>query len=243
MSRLDRICGVKSGANGNNYVNVYDASGHRVEKGTVNVYGVCGSSPGNGFSMTSEAVLGQNGEEFAEYTPSGGWATNVYANGELLATYQGSNLYFALNDWQGTKRVIANVTAATGLGHYVAGFYNLPFGEDFGPYTAEPSSHHFTGQLYDAETYLDYFGARHFAPVFEMWVCRMPQCSIGRPGPDLRCQNPECKQWFRVQDALLPNHDRWIAALNIWPVKRQCYHCKRYNELWEADLQVGMPES
>ena len=208
---LDRICAVKSGANGNSYVNVYDASGHRVEKGTVNSYSNCGASSSNGFSMTSEAVLGRSGEEFAEYTPSGGWATNVYANGELLATYQGSNLYFALNDWQGTKRVIADVNPANGLGRYVAGFYNLPFGDDFGPYTAEPSSHHFTGQLYDAETYLDYFGARHYTPVWGRFMSPDPS--------GLLYANP-----FNPQSLNLYSYAQNNPLTNIDPTGKDCVY-------------------
>jgi hypothetical protein len=58
-----------------------------------------------------------------------------------------------------------------------------------------------------------------------------------------RCKNPQCRQLFRVQELPLPNHDRWTTALNNWPLKRQCEHCKWDNEILESDLAIGEIEA
>lgn len=45
-----------------------------------------------------------------EHNATGAVFSNVFANGQLLATFQfpTANWTFALNDWLGTKRVVAN---------------------------------------------------------------------------------------------------------------------------------------
>ncbi len=48
----------------------------------------------------------------------------VYANGELLATYDNLGLHFAFNDWLGTKRVQASPAGAVELN-----CWNLPFND------------------------------------------------------------------------------------------------------------------
>jgi hypothetical protein len=51
--------------------------------------------------------------------------SNVYANGQLLATYANNKTYFALNDWLGTKRVVTNDD-----GTVAQMCMNLPFGDE-----------------------------------------------------------------------------------------------------------------
>ncbi len=91
---------------------------------------------------------------------------NSLANGQLLATYEFSTAQlptakwtFALNDWLGTKRVVANAD-----GTQAETCTGLPFGD--GPPctgTGDPSPQHFTGKERDTESNNDYFGARYYS--------------------------------------------------------------------------------
>ncbi len=85
--------------------------------------------------------------------------TNVYANGELLATYDNTGLHFALNDWLGTKRVQASPAGAVELN-----CWNLPFNDGFGCSGpgSDSSNLHYTGKEHDPYTALDLFGAREY---------------------------------------------------------------------------------
>ncbi len=103
---------------------LYDAEGRRVAKGTVSSLSC--NFAANGFSPTSQYLLDTQGQPMTELDGSGNWVhTNAYANGQLLATYQGSTLNFALNDWLGTRRVQVPVGAAE------SAFLSLPFGDSF----------------------------------------------------------------------------------------------------------------
>jgi RHS repeat-associated protein len=94
---------------------------------------------------------------------NGAWDhSDVYADGRLLATYRDSNTYFEFNDWLGSKR--AQLSAAGSLQTYGS----LPFGDDLLPgepsttTTSDAAEQHFTGKERDAESGLDYSGARYF---------------------------------------------------------------------------------
>jgi RHS repeat-associated protein len=148
---------------------VYDAAGIRVAKGSLTSLSCNFAS--NGYSTTSSYVLGPGGEQVTEYAVSGGassWLhTNVFAAGQLLATYRDTNTYFALNDWLGTKRVEVAAGAPISC---ASTFTSLPFGNGFNSaalpgYTActDATEHHFTGKERDAESGNDYFGARYYA--------------------------------------------------------------------------------
>ena len=84
----------------------YDGMGNRVAKGT----GMNSLSCDNSFTPASNFVEGANGEQLDELNATGLNYSNVFANGQLLATYSfsGANWTYALNDWLGTKRVVAN---------------------------------------------------------------------------------------------------------------------------------------
>jgi RHS repeat-associated protein len=151
-----RVCSYHTSILNENWTNVYDAGGHRVAKGQVPSGSSCYT--GTGFVPSETDVLGQNGEQFSTLTPSGWQSTNVYANGQLLATYEGSGVYFALNDWLGTKRVVTD-----GTGKTVDTYKSLWYGDALSPSSGGPSDHHFTGKLRDPQSGLDYFGARYYA--------------------------------------------------------------------------------
>jgi RHS repeat-associated protein len=126
----------------------------------------------NGFTPEAGYVIGPSGEQLTETDGQGNWVhTNVFAAGQLLATYSytdnshaATDTYFALSDWLGTKRA---VVSAGGCG---TGYVGLPFG---GGLTAtnlpgftqcpDATEHHFTGKERDTESGNDYFGARYYA--------------------------------------------------------------------------------
>ena len=135
----------------------YDGLGNRVAKGG----GMNSLSCDNSFTPTSSFIVGSNGEQLDEMNGTGAVFSNVFANGQLLATYQfpTANWTFALNDWLGTKRVVANAN-----GTQAETCTGLPFG-DSPPCngTGDPSPQHFTGKERDIESNNDYFGARYYS--------------------------------------------------------------------------------
>lgn len=135
---------------------LYDAEGQRVAKGMISQWSCDTSS--NGFQEVAGYVLGPNGEQMSETDGQGNWVyTNVFTNGELVATYTPGGLSFHLNDWLGTRRMDVDV-----LGNPDASYQSLPFGELFNPTQAIISPEHFfTGKERDTESGLDYFGARY----------------------------------------------------------------------------------
>lgn len=155
-----RQCAVQSLTSGGMIEYIYDAEGQRVMKGTISTFNC--NPPGNGFSVTNLYTRGLNGEDLTESAESSGsyqWDhTNVFANGELLATYRGTETYFALNDWLGTKRAEATPDGK------LATYSSLPWGSELTASGTIPdaTAEHFTGKERDSESGNDYFGARYF---------------------------------------------------------------------------------
>jgi RHS repeat-associated protein len=159
-----RICAVASGGTGEPVLTgyIYNAEGERVSKGSITAWSC---DPGvNGFKPLSDYVLGLSGEQVTEMgmNPSGSMAwqhTNVYAFGQVMATYDNDGLHFYLNDPLGTRRAqtdYAGVLEQTCL--------SLPFGDALNCTNSVPfpTEHHFTGKERDTESGLDYFGARYY---------------------------------------------------------------------------------
>jgi len=159
---------------------LYDADGTRVAKGTITAWS-CDPAL-SGFKTTNDYVLGPSGEQASEMgvgdaaTGSSSatalvWQhTNVWADGQLIATYDGSQgaqpgsstygLHFYLNDPLGTRRAqtdYAGVLEQT--------CQSLPFGDALSctGSTIYPTEHHFTGKERDTESGNDYFGARYYS--------------------------------------------------------------------------------
>jgi RHS repeat-associated protein len=153
-----RICAVYSGGAYTGYI--YNADGIRVAKGTIS--GLSCNLSTNGFAVTENYILGPNSRQLSEMGANSTiWKhTNVFAGGRLLATYNGSSTYFALGDWLGTKRVETDA-----LGNVQATWVNLPFGDSPSQIGSgvDATEQHFTGKIHDAESGLDYFGARYYA--------------------------------------------------------------------------------
>jgi len=158
-----RVCAVQ-GPNGTMQY-IYDAEGRRVAKGYISSFSC--DNTNNGFTESAGYVLGPNGEQITEVNGQGDWVhTNVFANGELIATYDPSGLQFHLSDWLGTRRVQTDYAGKLG-----AIYQSLPFGEmipinqDLGA-----TEHHFTGKERDGESGLDNFGARYYASSTGRWM-------------------------------------------------------------------------
>jgi len=141
---------------------VYNASGERVSKGRITTWS-CDPAI-SGFSATNDYVLGPGGEQVTEMAMNANntmaWQhTNVYAAGNLFATYDNEGLHFYFNDLVGTRR--AQTDYAGVLEQYCSG---LPFGDSLSCKNSIqfPTEQHFTGKERDFESGLDYFGARYY---------------------------------------------------------------------------------
>jgi RHS repeat-associated protein len=116
-------------------------------------------------------VTGLNGEQMTETNGTTQWVhTNVFANGSLIATYLGTNLYFSYEDWLGTKR--AEGGELSGGTTCLNTYYSLPFGNDLTTIEngcPDATEHHFTQKERDPETGEangnDYFGARYYQSI------------------------------------------------------------------------------
>ena len=198
-----RICAVVNSITGALTGYVYDAEGHRVGKGTLTSFSCNPSS--NGFSATTGFVLGLSGEQLTEINGSSAWQhSNVFVNGQLLATYKGSDVYFSLNDWLGTRRA-----EVSGSGCAETTYSNLPFGNGLVttggcPYTTEQ---HFTGKERDSESGNDYFGARYYASSMGRFMS--PDWSdYFDPVPYANLENPQTLNLYSyVQNNPLTFHD------------------------------------
>jgi len=132
---------------------IYDAEGRRVAK------------LGAGGTVTASYVLGLGGEQVSELNGAGQWVhSNVFAGGKLLATYAGPGdtsalgYHYHLTDWLGTQRMQTNVN-----GNEEERCYSYPFGDGLNCTGSDATEHHFTSKERDAESGLDYFGARYLS--------------------------------------------------------------------------------
>jgi len=110
-------------------------------------------------------VIGPSGEQMSEFGMDANnklaWQhSNVYAAGKLLATYDADGLHYYLDDPLGSRRVQTDYA-----GVLEQSCASLPFGDNLAcsGSTQYPTEHHFTGKERDAESGLDYFGARYYA--------------------------------------------------------------------------------
>ena len=132
------------------YSYVYDAEGRRVAKKTSG-------------TITNEYLLDASGGQLVELDGSGNVLhTNIFANGQLIATYKNDNqTYFHFNDWLGNRRFQTN---AAGDAPHTLTCTNYPYGDALSCTGSgvDATEHHFTGKERDTETVKDYFGARYY---------------------------------------------------------------------------------
>ena len=135
---------------------LYDGEGRRVAKVSNPTFSC---TPATGYTLLETYLLGPSGEHITELGQAGTFLrSNVYANGQLLATYTNNKTYFALNDWLGSKRVVTNYD-----GTVAQMCMNLPFGDELICSANDLSEHHFTGKIHDQESGNDYFNARYYS--------------------------------------------------------------------------------
>jgi RHS repeat-associated protein len=121
---------------------IYDSGGQRVRRITS--------------SGTLDYLYDLAGHAITEITGSGSPTRGeVYASDRHLASYQSGTTYFDHTDWINNERLRTTVAGTT-----FSNWTSLPFGE--GSSTPNPGPLHFTGQVRDTETGLDYFGARYY---------------------------------------------------------------------------------
>jgi RHS repeat-associated protein len=151
------LCGVTSA--GNHYQYIYDAEGRLVTTAS-RPDAQCGLNT----TTLADYIVDQFGRQITEADGSANWRhTNVYANGELLATYDGVGLHYALNDWLGDKRVQA-LASSTGT-TVEETCWNLPFNDGFGcsGTGTDATEQHYTGKEHDKyASQLDHLGARSY---------------------------------------------------------------------------------
>ncbi len=182
---------------------IYDAEGHRVAKGTISTFS-CDNSinpstglPNNGFTVTKEYVVDQNGEQVTEMDGSGNWLhTNVYAEGSLLATYDGDGLHFHITDWLGSRRVQTD-----DAGRVEATYQELPFGEmvpQNNTIFLGATEQHFTGKERDTESGNDYMFARYYNSATGRFLS--PDWSAkDEPVPYAKLDNPQSAESVRLR--------------------------------------------
>ncbi|MGB7188891.1 MAG: RHS repeat-associated core domain-containing protein, partial [Acidobacteriaceae bacterium] len=175
-----RLCAYQNVAVAGNYGPmmgyVYGPDGFRVGKGTISAW-TCNPLTA-GFTMTASYVLGPGGEQVSEMAVTGTYGnyssswqhTNVFDNGSLLATYNGTETYFALSDWLGTKRAEITPDGQS------TRFFQLPYGNGLASNgsLADATEQHFTGKERDTESGLDYFKYRYYASSMGRWLSPDP---------------------------------------------------------------------
>jgi RHS repeat-associated protein len=184
-----RICEIFSPSTGW-IAYVYDAAGNRVAKGTATVGWSCDIST-NGFTQSTEYVVGASGDQLTEMD-WGQWAhTNIYAGGRLIGTYDGSasspTLHFHFDDPLGTRRAQASAS-----GVMEAEYQSLPYGDGYSASgtATDPTENHFTGKERDAESGNDYFLARYYNSATGRFLS--PDWSVKvEPVPYAHMDNPQ----------------------------------------------------
>ncbi len=145
---------------GNTASYIYNAEGRRVQKKT---------------AAQVEYLYDVNGNIMTELSSTGVWNRGeVFANGQHLATYLGGTTgttYFDHADWLGTERARSNTSDAD-----CETITNLPFGDSqsMSGTCADANPLHFTGQQWDSESGLHYFGARHYSSQFGRFMSPDP---------------------------------------------------------------------
>jgi RHS repeat-associated protein len=173
---------------------IYDAEGNRVAKM-------------QGATVVNRYLLGSGGEQVAELNGSNQWMhSNAYAAGILLGTYDANGLHFHFTDWLGTRRV-----QALAAGVIEQNCLSLPFGDSLNCTGSDSTDLHFTGKERDAESGLDYFGARYYGS------------NMGRfmsPDPSgLVFADPTNPQSFNLYSYVLNN-----PLVNVDPNGLDCVH-------------------
>jgi RHS repeat-associated protein len=167
-----RLCAVKNLIFGAMTGYVYGADGTRVSTGTISTWGSCDPAA-NGYQATKDSILGPAGGQLTEtgIDASGKvvWAnTNVWAGGQLIATYDPNGLHFYLSDWNGSRRVQTDYA-----GVVERSCTNLPYGNGLSC-DPSPTEDLYAGLQRDSESGLDHAMFRQYASTFGRWITPDP---------------------------------------------------------------------
>lgn len=161
-----RMCAVRNLTTGVMTGYIYGADGARVSTGTISTWGSCDPAA-NGYQALKDSILGPSGGQLTETGVDANgnvaWAhTNVWAGGQLLATYDPNGIHFYLNDWTGSRRVQTNYA-----GVVEQTCMNLPYG-DGESCAATPGEGLYAGLDRDSESGLDHAMYRQYSSTFTM---------------------------------------------------------------------------
>ena len=111
-----------------------------------------------GGALLEDYVYDFSGNQVSAHNSSGILRNELYApTGRHVATYGNSLLTYNFADWLGTERYRVNP-------NYTETCIDTPYGMNLACAGGDTSPMHFTGKQSDAETGLDYFGARYNSP-------------------------------------------------------------------------------
>jgi RHS repeat-associated protein len=155
---------------------VYDAEGKRAAKLS-------------GTTLSAAYLYDAGGDQVAELNGSYSVVhANVFLGSLLSATWTPSGgVSYEYADLLGTKRYQTNST-----GIYQNSWGSLPFGDSLTALGSgsDATEHHFTGKEHDAESGLDFFGARYYAENMGRWMS--PDWSVAvEPVPYAKLGDPQ----------------------------------------------------
>jgi RHS repeat-associated protein len=171
-NRIVQVDGTQGSCSGATACYLYDALGRRAQK-------TAGSAWLN-------YIYDLSGHVVTEYSGACGspcWATSyIYLKGQLTAQYSAGTTYFVHRDQVGSTRLVTALNKSI-----IDNLDYQPFGEQTSGATS--TTHKFTGTERDAETGLDYFGARFyqntmgrfFTPDWAAKPITVPYASFGDP--------------------------------------------------------------
>jgi len=140
---------------------VYDALGNRIQR------------LDNNLNAYQDYLIGLDGSQIAVISGVGTPSPtlnrlNIYVGGQVLASQMSDGqLYYNYGDWTGTVRYQTDPSGAV-----TETCSGLPFGDSItctGTPT-EPTALHFLGLEHDAESGLEFLGARHYAATIGRWI-------------------------------------------------------------------------
>ena len=167
-----QVCAVRSLLSGTMIGYVYGADGTRVSEGTITTWGSCDPSE-NGYHAVKDSIQSPTGGELTETGVDGNgtvvWAhTNVWANGELIASYDPNGLHFLLHDWTESRRVTTNYQ-----GTVEQTCTNLPYGSAESC-SSDPGGYVYAGLQQDSMASMDNAVHRQYASFYGRWTTPDP---------------------------------------------------------------------
>jgi RHS repeat-associated protein len=128
----------------------------------------------------------------------------------VLVTSDPSGLHYQFSDWLGTRRVQSLVQAA-GAEVVEEACQSLPYGDALTCSGTDATEQHFTGKERDAESGLDYFGARYYASSMGRFMSPDPMLNM-------RQKMTDPQQWNMYAYAR-DNRLRYVDQNGKWPTE------------------------